>query len=249
MPKIIDLTQEIYQGMPVYPGHLNTAIWDYHTFKETAERLEGGFYYKTKGMILSDHGPTHVDSISHINPNPDAPSIDQMPLDTFFGPALCLDVSDFPERSTMGPEVIKNAEKKANLDIKPNDIVLFYTGHFDRNYGKPEWFDVYSGFTEEAAEYLLAEKKIKNWGVDAPSTDTPGNLAYPVHMVTRRTGIPHMENLCNLHLIAGKRFTFFGLPLKIRGGTGSPIRAVAMLDKGSQAQIKNIKGSKIERNV
>ena len=229
MKEIIDLSQEIYQGMPVYPGHLSTVMWDYHTYDETAKRLEGGFCYTTKGIILSDHGPTHVDSISHFDPRPDAATIDQMPLETFYGPALCLDVSDFPERSTMGPEVIKAAEKKAGLNIEPDDIVLFYTGHFDRNYGKPEWVEAYSGFSQEAAEYLLVEKKIKNWGVDEPSPDTPGNLKYPVHMVSRKTGIPHMENLCNLNLVAGKRFTFFGLPLKIRGGSGSPMRAVAIL--------------------
>ena len=66
---------------------------------------------------MSDHGPTHVDSVSHFAPGPDAATIDQMPLETFYGPALCLDVSDFPERSTMGPEVIKYAEKKAGLNV------------------------------------------------------------------------------------------------------------------------------------
>jgi kynurenine formamidase len=90
--------------------------------------------------------------------------------------------------------------------------------------------EAYSGFTLEAAEYLCVEKKVKNWGIDAPSPDTPGDLKYPVHMVTRRMAIPHMENLCNLHLLIGKRFTFAGFPLKIRGGSGSPIRAVAILD-------------------
>lgn len=230
MSKVIDLSQEIYQGMPVYPGHLNTVIWDYHRHEETVKNYLEGHSYTTRGIILSDHGPTHVDAISHIKNDPSAPSIDKMPLETFFGPALCLDVSDFPEKGTMGPEVIKNAEKKSQLPIRPNDVVLFYTGHYERHYGKPEWLTDYSGFTEEAAAYLLEEKRIKNWGADTPSPDTPGNLAYPVHRVTRRTGIPHMENLCNLHLLAGRRFTFYGFPLKIRGGSGSPIRAVAILD-------------------
>jgi kynurenine formamidase len=230
MTEIIDLSQEIYQGMPVYPGHLNTAVFDYHTHSETAKRLEGGFSYTTKGLIISDHGPTHVDAISHIKNAPDAPSIEKIPLEHFFGPALCLDVSDFPERSTMGPEVIKEAERVSGLEIQCGDIVLFYTGHYDRHYGKPEYLDAYSGFSMEAAEYLLEKKKVKNWGMDAPSPDTPGNLKYPVHMVTRRTGVPHMENLCNLHLVVGKRFTFYGFPLKIRGGSGSPIRAVALLE-------------------
>lgn len=231
MAKLIDLTQEIYQGMPVYPGHLKTIVWEHNTHEETAKIMEAGYSYTTRGLLLCDHGPTHVDAINHIDPSPGAPSIDKMRLDTFYGPALCLDVSDFPEKSTMGPDVIKAAEKKAGLDIQPGDIVLFYTGHYDRNYGKmDEWLYNYSGFTKEAAEYLLDVKKIKNWGVDAPSTDTPGDLSYPIHMETRRTGVPHMENLCNLDQLAGKRFTFAGFPLKIRNGSGSPIRAVAILD-------------------
>jgi kynurenine formamidase len=230
LKKVIDLSQEIYLGAPVFPGNLKTVIWEHQTHKETAKILEGGYSYTTKGLLLSDHGPTHVDSISHIDPNPDAPSIDQMPLETFFGPALCLDVSDLPEFSLMGPEVIENAEKKANLEIQSGDIVLFHTGHYERYRGKPEYLEGYSGFTREAAEFLVLEKGIKNWGVDTPSPDRPGDPSFPVHMVFRRTHVPHMENLCNLHMVVGKRFTFYGFPLKIKGGSGSPIRAVAVLD-------------------
>jgi kynurenine formamidase len=196
--------------MPVYPGHLKTIVWEQHTHEETAKHYEGGHSYTTRGLPLSDHGPTHVDTINHIDPRPEAPSIDQMPLETFFGPAICLDVSNFPEQSTMDTDVIQNAETESNLDIHEGDIVLFHTGHYDRNYGKSGWLENYSGFTKEAAEYLCVEKKVKNWGVDAPSTDTPGNLAYPVHIVARITGIPHMENLCNLDQLAGKRFMFLG---------------------------------------
>jgi kynurenine formamidase len=130
----------------------------------------------------------------------------------------------------MGPEVIQEAEKKGGLEIQANDIVLFYTGHYDRHYPKPEYLEGYSGFSYEAAEYLIEEKKIKNWGVDNPSPDKPPTTSYPVHMHYRKTRVPHMENLCNLDKVAGKRFTFFGLPLKIRGGSGSPIRAMAILD-------------------
>jgi len=228
--KIIDLSQEIYQGMPVYPGHLQTTIWEYHSHEKTKKLMKGGFSYTTRGLIISDHGPTHVDAINHVSEDPDAPSIDKMSLDVFYGTAICLDVSDFPEKSTRGPEVIKKAEKKDGQKIKRGDIVLFYTGHYDKHYGKPGWTEVYSGFSKEAAEYLCVEEKVKNWGIDAPSTDTPGDLYYPVHMVTRNTKIPHMENLCNLEPLIGKRFIFAGFPLKIRGGSGSPIRAVAILE-------------------
>jgi kynurenine formamidase len=153
-----------------------------------------------------------------------------MPLETFFGPALCLDVSKVPELSLMGPDVIQKAEREAGLPIQTGDFVLFYTGHYGRHYPNPEYLEGYSGFTGEAAEYLIIEKKIKNWGVDSPSPDRPGDLSFPVHLVYRRTWVPHMENLCNLDKLIGKRFMFYGFPLKIRNGSGSPIRAVAVFD-------------------
>ena len=66
--------------------------------------------------------------------------------------------------------------------------------------------------------------------MDCPSPDRPPTTTYPVHLHYRKTRVPHMENLCNLDKVAGKRFMFFGLPLKIRKGSGSPIRAIAILD-------------------
>jgi len=91
--KVVDLTQEIYNGMPIFPGHLKTHVWEYLSHEESVKTLEDGYSYTTRGLLLSDHGPTHVDAIKHIDPSPDALSIDKMPLETFFGPALCLDIS------------------------------------------------------------------------------------------------------------------------------------------------------------
>ena len=72
MPRLLDLTQEIYQGMMVYPGHLKTVIWEHHSHADTAPNFEGGFSYQSRGLLLSDHGPTHVDAISHLDPRPGA---------------------------------------------------------------------------------------------------------------------------------------------------------------------------------
>jgi kynurenine formamidase len=90
---IVDLSQEIYQGMPVFPGHLNTVIWDYHTHENTVDVMESDLTYATRGIILSDHGPTHVDSLSHFDPREGAATIDEMNLDLFHGPAICIDIS------------------------------------------------------------------------------------------------------------------------------------------------------------
>ena len=63
---LIDLSQKIYQRMYVYPGHLKTVIWDFHSQEETRERFKGGMSYQSKGLLMSDYGPTHVDAFEPV---------------------------------------------------------------------------------------------------------------------------------------------------------------------------------------
>jgi len=87
----------------------------------------------------------------------------------------------------------------------------------------------YPGLTREAAEYFV-EKKVSAVGVDSPNPDHPDALDFPVHNTLLPRGILIIENLANLGSIKRPTFRFVGLPLKIRNGTGSPIRAVALED-------------------
>ncbi len=231
MQKVFDLSQEIYTGMPVFPGHMKTLVWDHVTHAECAKSMDPGYSYTTRGLLMCDHGPTHVDAINHIDPSPDAPSVEKMPLEVFFGTAICLDLSWTEEHSLVTPEQIKEAEKKSGQKIQKGDIVLFHFGHYNKYYPTDKYLDFYSGFTYEAAAYLTEEKQIKNWGADTPSPDRPPTKSYPVHQNYRKTRVPHMENLCNLEKLIGKRFMFYGFPLRIRNGSGSPIRAVAVLEE------------------
>jgi kynurenine formamidase len=70
---------------------------------------------------------------------------------------------------------------------------------------------------------------VKTFGVDSPTPDNPTSRSYPCHMMCRANRITHYENLCNLDQVVGKRFTFVGFPLKLRGSHGGPTRAVAIL--------------------
>lgn len=108
-------------------------------------------------------------------------------------------------------------------------MVLFYTGHYDRHYPNPEYLENYTGFSYEAAVYLIEEKGIRLWGADTPSPDRPPTTNYPVHQHYKKTRVPHMENLCNLEKLFGREFMFYGFPLRVRKGSGSPIRAVAIV--------------------
>lgn len=227
MAQVIDLSQEIFQGMGVYPGHLKTVIWEHAGHAETAARFEGGFSFQSFGLMLCDHGPTHVDALSHLDPRPEAATIDRMPLETFFGPGSCIDLSHKAPHAYISAADLEAAA--AGADVRPGDVLLIYTATYDRFYGRPEYTSQYPGLDESGSRWLL-ERGVKIFGVDSPSPDNPISRTYPVHMLCREHGITHYENLCNLDQLLGRRFTFFGLPLRIRGGTGSPVRAIAILE-------------------
>ncbi len=226
--KIVDLSQEIYTGMPVYPGHLKTVIFTHLSHEECQRQLGTGFSYETRGILICDHGPTHIDAVSHLSRDPAAEPIDRLSLDKCVTSAICIDVSDVPLRTQFGRKKIEQELERWKLDLRRGDTVLFYTAHYDRYYGKPEYMSEYPGLDREGTEYIL-DRGVVNFGVDSPSPDMWYDKSYPCHSVCGERRITHVENLCNLDKVLGKRFTFIGLPLKIRQGTGSPIRAVAVL--------------------
>jgi Putative cyclase len=118
MTRLVDLSQDIYEGMQVYPGHLKTVTFQHATHEETAVRFEGGFSFQTWGFMLNDNGPTHVDSFSHLDPEPNAATIDLMPLELFYGAAICLDVSAVPERTDITAEHLDDALEQTGLTLE-----------------------------------------------------------------------------------------------------------------------------------
>ncbi|MCL6458416.1 MAG: cyclase family protein [Gorillibacterium sp.] len=221
--RVIDLSQEIYQGMPVFPPHQKTMIFPNMSHEESKQKL--GFEFATNNLLINEHGPTHSDATYEYDPN--GLTIDEMPLEYFYGPAVCLDVSHVPADGYITRTDLERALDRARLTIDKGDIVLLYTGHYERSYGTDEWLTRYGGLDYEAAEWL-AKQGVVNIGVDAPSIDNPDDQRFSGHLICREYAITNTENMCNLDKVAQKRFLYFGLPLKIRKGTGSPIRAVAV---------------------
>jgi kynurenine formamidase len=229
MTELIDLSQPIYQGMKVYPGHLKTVVFDHVSHEETAPRFEGGFSFQTTGIMLNDNGPTHVDSFSHLDPDPAAPTIDQMALELFFGPAICLDVSSVPPQTDITPDHLDAALAQSGQELHRGDICLFYTATFERHEGTPRYLTDFPGLGAAASDWIV-EKGIKTFGVDSPTPDNPISKTYPCHMMCRANRITHYENLCNLSQVVNRRFTFIGLPLKTVGAHGGPTRAAALIE-------------------
>lgn len=228
MPRVVDLSQEIYQGMVIYRGHLKTVVFDHMTHDETLGMFESDLSYATKGIMINDNGPTHVDSFSHLNPT--AESIAEMPLDLFWGSGMCLDLSHKKDNEYVTPSDMDEALERSTQDLRPGDVLLIHTGHYERYRDTAEYATKYPGLDGDAGEWIRG-KQVKVFGVDNPSPDNPISRTYPVHLMCRQHKMTHYENMCNLGELLDKRFTFFGFPLKVRGAHGGPTRAVAILDE------------------
>ena len=231
MHEIIDLSQEIFTGMSVFPGlpeveitmHLSHAHWETIPENEVASA-------RVNRLSLGEHTGTHVDAINHMGQAYQEQSIDKMPLTMFYTEGICLDLSHKGLLDLIEPADIERALAKAGLGIKQGDTVLLYTDHYRRAFGTDDWHKG-PGVTAATASWL-GQQGIAAFGVETVSPGVVDGDNDEVHRICGEMGFTHYENMINLHhLIGRQRFRFIGLPLKIRGGTGSPVRAIAVFEK------------------
>ena len=231
MFEIIDLSQEIFSGMPVFSGmpevsitiHASHEQWDGITDSDVVSPA-------VNRLELSEHTGTHVDALNHMAREYREQSIDTLPLTMFYTEGLCLDLSHKGPRELIEIADLERALAEAHLEIQPGDTVLLYTDHYRRTFGTADWQHG-PGLSADAARWL-GQQKIAAFGVEplAPGVRHVSNKE--VHRICGELGFTHYENLINLHQLVGRgRFRFIGLPLKIRGGTGSPVRAVAVFEE------------------
>jgi kynurenine formamidase len=230
MIEIIDLSQEIFSGMPVFPGLPEVNI----TVHQSHEQLDGisntdVMSPAVNKIELGEHTGTHVDAINHMARQYRGQSIDTMPLTMFYTEGICLDLSHKHLRELIEISDLKAALSDAGVEIKRGDTVLIYTDHYRRAFGTGDWHNG-PGVSIAAARWL-GEQGIAAFGVEPASPGVRGVSNKEVHHICGELGFTHYENMMNLHLLVGRgRFRFIGLPLKIRGGTGSPVRAVAVFE-------------------
>lgn len=225
--KVIDLTREIFEGMPVWFGHQKTFININQTHEQFKDIYKTDLGFEAHNLLISEHAGTHTDAVFEYDRN--GPTIDKSPLEYYYGDAICLDVSAVAYPDYITKDVLKSAVDKAGQEIRKGDTVLLYTGVGDSTYPDLSYTDKYPGLNREAALWL-AEQGVVNIGVDNVAIDHSDDSEFSGHVVCGEYGIVNTEGLTNLDKVAGLRFLYFGLPLLIRDGTGSPIRAIAVLD-------------------
>lgn len=230
MPEIIDLSQEIFPGMPVFPGLPEVEITVHATHEQWDGIADGDVVSPAVNRLeLGEHTGTHVDAINHMARQYRGRSIDTMPLTMFYTEGICLDLSHKNRLELIEPADLERALSGAGLAIEPGDTVLLYTDHYRRAFGTDDW-PKGPGVSVEAARWL-GRREIAAFGVETMSPGVVDVSNKEVHRVCGELGFTHYENMINLYRLIGRgRFRFIGLPLRIRGGTGSPVRAVAVFE-------------------
>ena len=228
MSQLVDLTMSVTNGMPVLPGHAHTCIYPTSTHAQMAA-MGWESTFAVEGLLMSTHEGTHVDVPFHCDPT--GPTVADLPLSAFTGPAVCLDVSEVASSELIEKSALEAAIARQGQDVQAGDHVLLYTGHHERSYGTRSWFR-HTGLSEEGSGWLAA-RGVAGVGIDAPSVDSSREVrrgVYPAHQVLLvEHATPVVENLVDLRQVAGRRFHYIGFPLRLDACGGSPIRAVAKL--------------------
>ncbi len=228
--RLIDLSREIHHKMPRLPNHPSIVVTSYGTHDEVREAEGVRFSSATMVLSLGDHAGTHVDAPKHFDSRPGALGIDEMPLETFFGDAVCVDVRQYPKGHEVTVAELEQAIAASGQEVREGDILLFCTDHWNRTQGTPAFLDGFSGVAAECVHWM-ADRGVKIFGVETISPDLVYQTdAYTTHRACAERGLTHYENLNNLKDVVNRRFQFYGFPLRLEPAAGSPIRAVGVVE-------------------
>ena len=200
-----------------------------------------GYYYAANNFATSEHGGTHLDAPVHFAQGHWA--VDQIPLDRLVGDAVVVDITG-PSSSQADYRVTTadfTAWENANGAIAPGAIVLIRTGYSKfwpdaaRYLGTAERGEAavaklhFPGLHQDAARWLAETRQVNALGIDTASIDYGQSTLYESHRVLYERDIPAFENLTNLDRLPARGAFIVALPMKIKGGSGAPLRAIAML--------------------
>jgi kynurenine formamidase len=200
-----------------------------------------GFYYAANNFSMAEHGGTHLDAPVHFAQGRHA--VDEIPLARLIGPAVVVDVTDQSSKDADYQVTAADLEKfeAAHGQIPDGSILLIRTGFSSR------WPDAgrylgtaergaaavpklhFPGVDPAAATWLKEKRKIHAIGIDTASIDRGQSTTYETHRILYEANIPGLENLNALDQLPPVGATIVALPMKIKGGSGAPLRAIAIL--------------------
>lgn len=235
-PRIVDLT---------HPFDRRTIYWPTETGfqlqRGKAGITEKGYYYSANRFTAAEHGGTHVDAPIHFFAK--RQTVDQIPLSRLVGEAVVVDVSKSCAADRdyqIGVGDLRRWEEQHRRQMV-DVIVLLYTGYGrhwqdrERYLGTSETGPAavaklhFPGLAPAAAKWLVEHRSILSIGIDTPSIDYGQSQQFGSHVTLFEHNVPAFENVANLQLLPTSGAKVVALPMKIGGGSGAPLRIIAML--------------------
>jgi kynurenine formamidase len=202
---------------------------------------EGGYYYAANTFTTAEHGGTHLDAPLHFAEG--AQAADEIPLERLMAPAVVVDVT---ASSSADPDYLITVGDvdawEAEHGRLPDGVILLFRTGFSARWPDAE---AYLGTAERGeaavaqlhfpgldpalAEWLVATRAVGAVGIDTASIDYGQSTRFETHRTLFAANIPAFENLTALDRVPPTGAYVVALPMKIAGGSGAPLRAVAIL--------------------
>jgi len=239
--RLVDLTHEFGADTIVWPTEQ-----DFKLIRQHAEEMPGGYYYASNRMELPEHGGTHVDAPIHFAKG--RQTLDQVPLERLAGAAVRIDVSTECARDRDYRITIQDLEQweAAHGRIPDRAIVLMDTGfarfwpsrneYLGTDLRGPEGVRAlhFPGLLPDAAAWLVRERQVKAVGIDTASIDYGQSTKFETHVALLSHNVPVFENLADLRSLPVRGLNVIALPMKIAGGTGGPLRIIAVVPQAGR---------------
>jgi kynurenine formamidase len=229
-----------------YPFNEETVYWPTAPRDFELERLaygptEAGYFYAANALCTPEHGGTHLDAPIHFHEN--RRTVEDVPLSQLIGPAVVIDVQ---AKAAADRDYRLKADDVLDFErrhgrIEADSIVLLRTG-----WGK-FWPDrkAYLGddtpgdasrlsfpsYGADAARLLVEERQVAVLGVDTASIDYGRSTDFVVHRIAAAANVAGLENVANLEQLPPRGTTIIALPMKVEGGSGAPVRVVALVER------------------
>ena len=246
--------QRRFSGIPsgtlvdlTYPFDSTTVYWPtaeaFHLEKDFEGTTEKGYYYSAYRYSAAEHGGTHIDAPVHFAKGRN--TVDEIPLGQLMGPGIVVDITMQCDRNPdyLISERDLKAWEQRHGKIPAGTIVLLHTG-FGRFYpDRKRYLGTdqrgaaavpnlhFPGLHPNAARWLTQNRRIKAIGLDTASIDYGQSTLFESHRTLFAKDIPALENVANLDKLPATGFSVIALPMKIKGGSGGPVRIVAIIPR------------------
>jgi kynurenine formamidase len=238
---LVDLTHS-YNAQTIY---WPTSTKTFEHPQQAYGKTPGGWFYSSYELSTPEHGGTHLDAPIHFGEGKQ--TSDQIPLTRLVARAVVIDVSAKADSNRDYLLTVADVEafEREHGQIAEGTIVLLRTGYSlkwpdklaylgDNTPGDASKLH-FPSFGPDAARLLVEQRRVAALGADVASTDAGNSTDFQVHQIAASANVPGFENLTNLEQLPVTGAIVVALPMKIEGGSGGPLRAIAMVPRQAGA--------------